>query len=152
MSDRTGWMEKRNQERIDASVKVSYHLIPKEEIVQTMANPSYRESTTDHLPELSKKSVTLHAVTRDLSVGGMSIVGAEPFPENSAVEIQLHLPGYPAPLTLLAEIVRADIASSGSQGTTYRAGVKLLAINRRDVTHLDKFLLAEKIRQRNAGK
>jgi len=149
---KSGWMEKRQAERIDASVKISYSVVSKEDLVQTLANPSYRETTTDQLPELSKKSVTLHAVTRDLSTGGMSILGQEPFPENSAVEIHLYLPGYPVPLTLLAEVVRVDLASSGSGGTTYRAGLKLLAINRRDVAHLDKFLLAEKIRQRNAGK
>ena len=152
MASQSGWMEKRQSERIDVSIKVSYNLIPKENLVEVMANPSYRESTADHLPALSKKSVTAHAVTRDISTGGMSIVGEEPFPMNSAVEVRLYLPGYPIPLTLLAEVVRSDMASSGTMGTTYRAGLKILAINRMDVIHLDKFLLAEKIRMRNEGK
>jgi len=39
-----------------------------------MADSAYRESTADQLPELSKRSATLHAFTRDISVGGMSLV------------------------------------------------------------------------------
>lgn len=152
MAIRTGWMEKRQFERIDASIKVTYCLVPKTELVKILSDPAYRESSADHLPELSKKSVTMHAVTRDLSMGGMSLVGQEAFPEDSALEIHLYLPGYPAPITLIAEVVRALSESSGSNGSTFRAGIKILAINRQDVMRLDKFLLAEKIRQRNGPK
>jgi hypothetical protein len=152
MAIRTGWMEKRQFERIDASIKVTYCLVPKTELVKILSEPAYRESSVDHLPELSKKSVTMHAVTRDLSMGGMSLVGQESFPEDSALEIHLYLPGYPAPITLIAEVIRALSESSGSNGSTFRAGIKILAINRQDVMRLDKFLLAEKIRQRNGSK
>jgi hypothetical protein len=148
MSFHSGWMEKRQFERIDASVKVTYSLIPKTDLVTSLSNPNYRESTTDHLPELSKKSAIVHAVTRDISIGGMSLVGQDPFPPDTALEIHLYLPTYPVPLTLLAEVIRIQAESSGSTGSTYRAGIKILAINRQDVNRLDKYLLAEKIRQR----
>ncbi len=152
MSVHAGWMEKRQFERIDATIKVTYCLVPKADLVKILSDSAYRESSTDHLPELSKKSAIVHAVTRDISVGGMSLVGQEAFPDDSALEIHLYLPGYPAPITLIAEIVRAQSESSGSNGSTFRAGIKILAINRKDVVRLDKYLLAEKIRQRNGGK
>ncbi len=145
-------MEKRQFERIDASIKVTYCLIPKAELVQILSDPSYRESSADHLPELSKKSATFHAVTRDISMGGMALVGEQAFPADSALQIHLYLPGYPTPITLIAEVVRAQVDANGSNGTTYRAGIKILAVNRKDVVHLDKYLLAEKIRQRGAKK
>ncbi len=148
----TGWMEKRQFERIDAAIKVTYTMIPKSELVKILANPSYRESTADHLPELSKKSVTLHAVTRDISLGGMSLVGPESFPPDTALEIKLYLPDRPVPLTLLAEVVRADAGMVGTSGSTFRAGIKILAINRQDVVRLDKFLLAERIRLQDGKK
>lgn len=141
-------MEKRQFERIEAIVKVTYCPIPKEELVKSLSDPAYRESSMDHLPDLSKKSATVHAVTRDISMGGMCLVGQNAFPEDSALQIHLHLPGYPAPLTLLAEVVRVMSESAGSSGSTFRAGIKILAINRQDVVRLDKFLLAEKIRKR----
>ncbi len=152
MSIHTGWMEKRQFERIDASVKVTYCLVPKAELLNILSDPAYRESSADHLPELSKKSAVFHAVTRDISMGGMSLVGQASFPEDSALQIHLYLPGYPTPITLIAEVVRAQVESNASSGATYRAGIKILAVNRKDVVHLDKYLLAEKIRQRSGGK
>lgn len=148
----TGWMEKRQFERIDASVKVTYCLIPKADLVQTLSNPAYRESTTDQLPELSKKSAIVHAVTRDISMGGMSLVGQTAFPPDMALEIHLYLPNYPAPITLIAEVIRATSEAGGSNGSTFRAGLKILAINKQDVIRLDKYLLAEKLRLHAGGK
>ena len=149
MAIHTGWMEKRQSERVDASIKVTYSILAKTDMVRVLTEPAYRESSVDHLPELSRKSATVHAVTRDISVSGMSLVGKESFSEDVALEIQLYLPGYPVPLTLLAEVVRVQFESSSSNGDTYRAGLKILAINRTDVIRLDKFLWAEKIRQRS---
>ncbi len=148
----TGWMEKRQFERIDASIKVTYCLIPKADLVGTLSDPAYRESTTDQLPELSKKSAIVHAVTRDISMGGMSLVGQAAFPPDMALEIHLYLPKYPTPITLLAEVVRADAEAGGSNGSTFRAGLKILAINKKDVIRLDKYLLAEKLRLHAGGK
>ena len=152
MSIHSGWMEKRQFERIDATVKVTYSIVPQSELASTLAHSSYSESKVDHLPELSKKSAVVNAVTKDISVGGMALVGQEPFPADSALEIHLYLPAYPAPITLLAQVIRAQVESSGSSGSTYRAGIKILAINRKDVSRLDKYLLAEKLRRQNGGK
>ena len=152
-SVKSGWMEKRQSERIDATVKVTYAVISKAELVSSLANPAYFESTADHLPELSKKSAIVHAVTQDISMGGMSLVGEDSFPPDSALEIHLYLPSYPTPITMIAEVIRAQTESgSASMGSTFRAGIKILAINRKDVVRLDKYLLAEKIRKQNGGK
>lgn len=142
----TGWVEKRQYERVEAAVKVTYRVIPREELVQLMRNPEYRDSTSDQLPDLAKKSGVVHAVTRDLSMGGLSLLGEKGFPPGGAVAIHLHLPGYPAPLTLVAEIVRADEVS-GITGLSFRAGLKILAVNREDVVRLEKYLLSEKLKQ-----
>jgi hypothetical protein len=143
-------MEKRQFERIDATIKVTYCLVPKAELVKILSDSAYRESSADHLPELSKKSAILHAVTKDISMAGMSLVGQETLPEDSALEIHLYLPGYPVPIKMIAEVVRMQTESTSNSGNTFRAGIKILALNRQDVNRLDKYLLAEKIRMRNA--
>jgi len=148
----SGLMEKRLQERIDASIKVSYHLVPKEGLLEVMNQPAYRESTVDHLPELSKKSSVINAVTKDISMGGLSIVGDQLFPMHSALEVHLYLPAYPSPVTLLAEVVRSDSFATGVNGVSYRAGLKMLAINRKDVIRIEKFLLEVKLRQKNGNR
>jgi hypothetical protein len=145
-------MEKRQSERVDASVKVTFIVVPKEELVAILNDPAYRDSTADRLPDLSKKSAVLHAVTRDLSMGGMALVGQEEFPADAALQIHLYLPTYPVPLTLLAEVVRMEQEAAGAMGSTFRAGIKILAVNRQDVMRLDKYLWAEKIRMRDSKK
>jgi hypothetical protein len=145
---KTGWMEKRLFERVSASVKVTYRQVSKEEVVSMLNHPHYKDSTADQLPELAEKSTVFHAVTRDVSLGGMALVGEQPFPEGSAVAIHLHLPGYPSPVTLMAEVVRNQEIGS-MKGSQYRAGVKILAINRADVVRMEKYLLVEKLKQEN---
>jgi c-di-GMP-binding flagellar brake protein YcgR len=145
-----GWMEKRQYERVDAAVKVSYRTLSKEELVHHLVNPAYRESTVDRLPELSKKSPTMSAVTKDISVGGLSLFGESEFPPDTALEIFLYLPSYPSPITMIAEIVRTQ-ATSSATGELFRAGVKILAINKQDVGRLDRFILAEKLRKHSGG-
>jgi len=148
---KSGYMEKRQFERVEATVKVTFRLVSKEEVVAMLNHPHYRESTADQLPELAEKSTVFHAVTRDLSLGGMAVVGDQPFPEGSAVTIQLHLPGYPNPVTLMAEVIRQQ-EIGGMRGTQYRAAIKILAINRADVVRMEKYLLVEKLKQENAKK
>ena len=150
MSMNMGWMEKRQFERVDAAIKVSYRVIPKSELVRHLTDSAYRESTTDRLPELSKKSPTMHAVTKDISMGGLSLFGETEFPPDSALEIFLYLPTYPSPITMIAEILRTQ-ASSSSTGELFRAGLKILAINKQDINRLDRFLLAEKLRKHSGG-
>lgn len=147
---KTGWMEKRQFERIAATVKVTFRLVTKEEVVLMLNHPNYRDSTADQLPELAEKSTVFHAVTRDISLGGMAVVGEQPFPEGSAVAIHLHLPGYPNPVTLMAEVIRSQ--EVGGIHSQYRAGIKILAINRADVVRMEKYLLVEKLKQENAKK
>ncbi len=151
MTGQLGWMEKRHYERVEAAVKVSYSLIPREELVRALQEPAFRESTVDQLPSLSAKSATAHAVTRDLSMGGMSIVGAGPFSPESALEIRFQVPGFPSPITLLAEIIRVNPEGSLHSDSMSRVGVKIIAVSRRDIVELDKYLLAEKIRRKNEG-
>lgn len=142
----TGWVEKRRFERIEAAVKVTYRVVERGELVQLMTQESYRESTTDVLPDLAQKSSVFRAITRDLSLGGLSLVGEEKFPLGVAVAIHLYLPGYPAPVTLIAEVVRSE-EIAGPGGPSYRAGLKILAVNRDDVVRLEKYLLAEKLKK-----
>jgi hypothetical protein len=150
MAMNMGWMEKRQYERVDAAIKVSYRVLSKEELVQNLVNPAYRESTVDRLPEISKKSPTMSAVTKDISMGGLSLFGENEFPPDSALEILLYLPAYPSPISMIAEVVRTQETSSAT-GELFRAGLKILAINKQDINRLDRFLLAEKLRKHSGG-
>jgi hypothetical protein len=150
MNVKVGWMERRLFERVDASVRVSYRRVPKSELVKLLMDPSYRDTTSDRLPELAKSSTVVSAVTKDLSVGGMSLTGPEEFPLGDAVAVFLYLPDAPAPVTVVAEVVRSQKSGGTGEGA-FRAGLKILAVNREDVVRIEKYLLAQRLRSSDGG-
>jgi hypothetical protein len=142
----TGYMERRQFERLMASVKVSYQIVGKDDLVKAMTHASYRDSRAEDLPDLARRSTVFHAVTRDLTPTGMSIVTTEAVSPGTAVTISLTLASTPTPVTLLAEVTAVEKAD-GLKGITYRAALKILAINREDVVRIEKHLLVQKLKQ-----
>ena len=146
MKIRTGWMERRLFERIDATIRVTYRQVPKAELKALLCDPSYRDTTSDRLPALAKTSRVVGAVTRDISVGGMSLTGPELFPLGDAVAVFLYLPDAPAPVTIVGEVVRSE-NTGGNGENAFRAGLKILAVNREDIVRLEKYLLTQKLKE-----
>ena len=146
MTIQQGWMEQRKFERVAASLKISYRILEEAEQNGILDQSRYNQTTAEQLPHLSQKFHVYHAITRDISMGGMSISGEKPFAEGQNVEIYLQLPQYNVTLTLLSVVMRASSFFQTGK-TMYSAGVKLLALNREDVARLERFLLAEKLRQ-----
>jgi c-di-GMP-binding flagellar brake protein YcgR len=150
MTLQQGWMEQRKHERVSTSLKVAYRVLEEKEGNDALSHQHYRETKAEHLPQLASKFHVYHAVTKDISEGGLSLTGDNPFVMGTHVEIIMTLPQYNKPLTLLSEVVRAgEHFQSGK--TVYNAGVKLLALNREDVKRLSNFILAEKLRQPRQG-
>jgi c-di-GMP-binding flagellar brake protein YcgR len=141
---KTGWMEKRQYERIVANLKVQYRMVEEKDAKKVLKHSSYKDSAVEHLPELAKKSHVYHAVTRDLSLGGLALVSDHPFPIGSVAEVGLQLPHYKTILKFLAEVVRSD-SFTEMQRTLHRAGLRILAINRDDVDHIGRYLHIKKL-------
>jgi hypothetical protein len=145
-----GWMEQRKHERIATSLKVAYRVLDEKEGQEALSHNHYSETKAEHLPHLASKFHVYHAVTKDISEGGLSLTGDNPFLVGTHVEVILNLPQYNKPLTLLAVVVRAgEQFQSGKP--VFNAGVKLVAVNREDVKRLANFILAEKLRQPGQG-
>lgn len=140
-----GWMEQRNFERVAATLKVSYRILEETEKKEALEHSRYNQTMADQLPNLAERFHVYHAVTQDISQGGLSIMGERPFNIGNHVEIYLQLPQYKVQITLLAEVSRANSFFQLGK-TMYSAGVKLIALNREDMVRLEKFLLGEKLR------
>ncbi len=150
MTIQKGWMEQRRHERVATTLKISYRILEDSEKAGTLEQPRYNQTKAEHLPNLSQRFQVYHAVTRDISEGGLSINGEKPFIQGQHVEMSIVLPQYNVPVTFLTEVMRAG--SFFEMGKTmYSAGVKILALNREDMDRLMKYVLSEKLRQQ-AGK
>ena len=64
MGDKTGWVEKRQFERIVATLKVDYRLVDSKDSKKALEHTHYKLTKAEQLPELSKKSPLYHAVTK----------------------------------------------------------------------------------------
>ena len=146
-----GWMEQRRHERIAATLKVSYRVLDEIEKTASLEHPHYQQTTAEKLPQLAQKSHAYHAVTKDISDGGLSIMGERPFADGAHVEVHLQLPQYKGPLKILAVVARASSFFELGK-TVYSAGLKLVALNSDDMKRLGNYLLAEKLRQQAMGK
>lgn len=146
MAMQKGWMEQRRHERVAATLKISYRVLDSQEKDGILQQPRYNQTTAEQLPQLAQKFHAYHAVTKDISEGGLSVSGEHPFTQGEHVEISLQLPQYNVAVTILAEVMRATSFFELGK-TMYSAGVKILALNREDMDRLMKYLLSEKLRQ-----
>jgi hypothetical protein len=146
MTIQKGWMEQRSHERISATLKVSYRVLNEQEKNGALDLPRYNQTKAEHLPSLSAKFHVYHAVTRDISEGGFSVMGEQPFTQGQQVEVSIVLPQYNVPITFLTEVMRAGTYFELGK-TMYNAGVRILALNREDMDRLMKFVLSQKLRQ-----
>ncbi len=146
MAGKTGWVEKRQHERVVATIKISYRVIEEKYAKAVLSQESYRSTTAEQLPGLSQVSPIYEAVTKDISLGGLSVVSDQLLPKGTVVEVGLTLPNYQTTLKFLAEIVHAEPFTEMGR-TLQRSGVRTLAINKEDVTRMEKFLI-EKMRKK----
>ena len=146
MVSEKGWMEQRRHDRIAATVNVTYRILDADEKEEALSFPRYSETSVIHLPQLAQKFHSYHAVTKDISEGGLSITGEQKFSIGEWVEISILPPKYITPVTRLAEV--KWIRSYNQVGKAYfTAGVITLALDSESMDRLSKFLLAEKVKQ-----
>lgn len=140
---KTGWVEKRQHERVLATLKVEFRMIDSELAKKLLAHDHYRQTTAEHLPELSLKSPLYKAVTKDVSLGGLLLVSQQALAVGTQVEVSLHLPNYKTSLNFLAQITRVETTVEMGRNL-YHAGMKTLAIHKGDVDRIGKYLLDQK--------
>jgi hypothetical protein len=139
----SGWVEKRRHERVLATLKMEYQLVSGPQAQKLLDQENYKLTQTEHLPELSEKSPLYRAVTRDISLGGLSLVTQQPLVQGAILEISLHLPNYKTTLKFLARIMHVE--SSVEMGRTlFHAGIRTLAIHKGDVERIGDFLIDQK--------
>lgn len=143
MDKKSGWVEKRQHERVVATLKMDYRVVGGPDIQKLMANEQYRGTTVDHLPELSERSSLYKAVTKDISLGGLAVVSQQPLQKGTILEISLQLPNFKTVLKFLAEAMH--VTTSVEMGKTlFHAGLRTMAIHKGDVDRIAEYLIEQK--------
>jgi c-di-GMP-binding flagellar brake protein YcgR len=143
LSPKSGWVEKRRQERVLATLKMEYRIVNGSEAKALLEKDSYRQTRAEHLPELSEKSPLCRAVTKDISLGGLALVSQQPLEKGALLEVSLQLPNYQTVLKFLAEIRHVQTTVELGRNL-FHAGIRTLAIHQGDVERIGKYLIERK--------
>lgn len=140
MPDQNAYVEKRQHERIATRIKVSYQNITNDELDKMAATSSYQDISLGESRDVKVKDV-MTVVTENISVGGLMIVGEQPFKSGQSMRLELTLPQTPMPLKCLAMVVRG---SENPRDGKYSAGLRFLAINKDDVAKIQRYIVLQK--------
>jgi hypothetical protein len=100
-------------------------------------------------------STVLTGVTDNISQGGLALISDTPMAMGTHVVCDITMPNLPRPLRALAEVVRTDSKDGrivDKSVLTYKVGLKILAINKDDLTRIENYIIEEKIRHRLSGR
>jgi len=82
-------------------------------------------------------------------------VSDQPLAIGTMVICDITVPSLPRPLRALAEVAHSDSKDGRIVDRTvsiYKSGLKIIAINKDDLTRIENYIIDEKIRQRQGGK
>jgi c-di-GMP-binding flagellar brake protein YcgR len=150
-----GTIEQRQFERIMTTLQIKYYVVEKDYADKLKQEAAYKDTTLEALAKMDRPNTPLQGVTDNISTGGLSLVSDTPIAEGTQVVCDITLPNLPRPLRALAEVVRSDSKEGRVVDrtiNTYRAGLKIIAINKDDLKRIENYIIEEKIKQRLAGR
>ena len=152
---RKGTIEQRKFERLVATLQIKYYVVDDKYAEQLKLESAYKDTTLEQLMATARPSTVLSGVTENISQGGLSLVSDVPMAMGTHVVCDITMPNRPRPLRALAEVVRTDSKDGrivDRSASTYKVGLKILAINKDDLTRIENYIIEEKIRHRLSGR
>jgi hypothetical protein len=137
---KSGWIEKILAGRVEARLKAEFRLLEPAEAKKLFTQDSYRQTTVNHLPQLSEKSSLYRAITKDLFQSRLVLLSQSPLAQGDKLEVVLHLPQYEIPLKLLAEAVGVETTKEMGRDL-FHGELLFLSIHKGDVDQLAQSLI-----------
>jgi hypothetical protein len=151
-----GHIEQREFERIVAVLQIKYYTLDAQTAGELSLDASYKDTTLEKLREQSQVNSPMVGVTENISRGGLSLTGEEPLLVGQRVIVDMTLPGVKQPVRAMAEVMRSSGDSRSGvvdrNATSFKAGLKIVAVNKDDLRRVENFIISEKIKQRMTGR
>jgi c-di-GMP-binding flagellar brake protein YcgR len=150
-----GTIEQRTFERLVATLQIKYYVVDDKYAEQLKTEAAYKDTTMEQLMSVQRPSTVLAGVTENISMGGLSLVSDVPMAMGTHVVCDITMPNLPRPLRALAEVVRTDSKDGrivDKTAQTYKVGLKIIAINKDDLTRIENYIIEEKIKHRLSGR
>jgi hypothetical protein len=150
-----GTIEQRQYERVVSQLQIKYYVVDEAYAVQLQGEAAYKDTTLEKLAQSPRPASVLTGMTENISQGGLSLVSEQPLAIGTKVVCDITVPNLPRPMRALAEVVRSDSKDGrivDRTQTIYKAGLKILAINKDDLTRIENYIIEEKIKHRLGGR
>ena len=150
-----GTIEHREFERIVSQLQIKYYVVDDDYATQLSGESAYKNSTLEKLAQNPRPSTTVNGVTENISSGGLALISEKPLALGTFVVCDITMPKMPRPLRALAQVMRSDSVDGriiDRTVSTYKAGLKILAINNDDLKRIENYIIEEKIRGRLSGR
>jgi len=116
MPDANVFVEKRAHPRFQMNLQAKFSRVQDPKEIDAIIGDRKRE---------------MFSLTRDISLGGLGITTEEPLKEGDLLHFEINLPGRPAPLSALAEVIWT---------IDKKAGLRFLKIGDEDLETLKQYL------------
>jgi c-di-GMP-binding flagellar brake protein YcgR len=139
-------------ERISATMQIKFYVVDEAYAEKLRTEAAYKDTHVDALGQLRAPSTALTGVTENISTGGLALVTESPMAVGTKVVVDITMPSLPRPLRALAQVVTSDSESGAVVDrtvSTYRCGLKLIAINKDDMKRIENYIIEQKIKGRN---
>lgn len=146
-----GSIERRQFERIVSQLQIKYYVVDDAYAEQLKKEAAYKDTTLEKLATAQRPTTVLSGISEDISQGGLALVSETPLAVGTHVVCDITMPALPRPLRALATVVRSDSKDGrivDRTQTVYKAGLKILAINKDDLTRIENYIIEEKIKGR----
>lgn len=133
-------VERRKFNRIAASLEVAYQVVSEKEKVDIA---SAEEFPGVAILPLVKRYKTGQAIIRDISEGGLAIVGEESFAVGEQLKLSVQFPEAGKPIEIQAT-VRSSKAVYKEGKTTFKTGLMIVDVDLEDFVHLLDYLFSQR--------
>jgi Tfp pilus assembly protein PilZ len=128
-----GFLEKRHSERIVLSIATKYNLL------NEVAFQGYKRNPDFVKPVPVSPSGQPMGQMKDLSEGGMALVGGDLFRAGYKVLVTFEIPDSPPEISCVTEVRWVQQFKEGAR-TMYRAGLQFLLMRQEDAERLKAYL------------
>ena len=134
------WVERRKFNRVAVSLEVTYVIAAK----KSSKGTAYSErAASDPLLPLSKRLKVGRTIIKDLSEGGLCIVGDEAFTKGQRLALFVQFPQANDPIAILAE-VRSCRSATQAAKTSYKAGLRIVDLDLEEMAQLMDYLFSQR--------
>jgi hypothetical protein len=138
-----------------ANLQIKYYVVDSVYAAKLKAEPAYKDSSLEKLAAQERPATMFSGVTENIAQDGLSLVVDQPMVIGTPLVLDITVPKTPRPLRALAEVVSTDSKDGrivDRTVTTYKVGLKIIAINKDDLTRIENYMIEEKIKARQGGR